>query len=416
MSRLSRPLPRRTVLAGAALAPLAATAPRPAHAQTGPTQTGTTPTGPIRIGVLTDEAGPYAASGGAGSIAAARMAAAEFGNTVLGRPVEIIRADTLNKPDVAGAIARQWYDDGVDAITDLPVTPVAAAVQQIAREKSRTVMITAAAVTEFTSRFCAPISSHWADDTHAMAASSAQVITKAGNLTWFFISVDFSFGAALQNEATKVIEANGGRLLGAAKFPLGSTDFSSQILQAQTSGAKTIGLASVGGDQVNLIKQLAEFGLQGKTGQTLAGFLVYITDIDALGLEIAQGLRFPSSFYWDQSEGTRAFARRFFNERRAMPTQNQANVYAATAHFLKSMAQAGTRDPLAVNKAMRDLPVAFFGDTTTMRQDGRVLHDLPLWRVKTPSESKAPWDYLAHIGTLPAAEAFLPPSPACLTT
>jgi branched-chain amino acid transport system substrate-binding protein len=383
---------RRTLLAAA---PLAATL-RPARAQSGS----------VRIGVLTDEAGPYASSGGAGSIAAARMAAADFGATVLGLPIEIIHADTLNKPDAAGAIARQWYDQGVDAITDLPVTPVAAAVQQIAREKSRTVMITAAAVTEFTSKLCAPISSHWADDTHAMAAGSSQVITKAGGDTWFFVSVDFSFGAALQAEATKVVEANGGKVLGAAKFPLGNTDFSSQILQAQSSGAKVIGLASVGGDQVNLIKQLAEFGLQGKSGQTLAGFLVYISDIDALGLDVAQGLRFPTSFYWDQSDGARAFAKRFFAERKAMPTQNQANVYAATLHFLKSMAQAGARDPLAVNKAMRTLPVAYFGADTTMRADGRVLHDVALYRVKSPAESKAPWDYLARI----------PANPACTTS
>ncbi len=372
--------------------------------------------GAVRIGVLTDEAGPYAASGGAGSIAAAQMAVQDFGPSVLGAPIEIIHADTQNKPDVAGSIARQWYDSGVDAITDLPVTPVAAAVLQIAREKSRTVMITAAAVTEFTSKLCAPVSTHWADDTHAMAAGIGAVITKGGGSSWYFVSVDFSFGAALQAEATKVIEANGGKVLGSAKFPLGNTDFSSQILSAQSSGAKVIGLASVGGDQVNLVKQLAEFGLQGKTGQVLAGFLVYITDIDALGLDIAQGLRFPSSFYWDQSAGTRAFSQRFFAARKAMPTQNQANIYAATTHFLKSMAQAGSRDAVAVNRAMRSLPLAFFGDgDSSIRGDGRVLHDVTLWRVKTPGESKAAWDYLAPVGVVSAAEAFLAANPACTT-
>ena len=372
-------------------------------------------TGPIRIGVLTDEAGPYASSGGAGSIAAAQMAVKDFGPSVLGQAIEIIHADTQNKPDIASGIARQWYDQGVDAITDLPVTPIAAAVQQVAREKSRTVMITAAAITEFTSKLCAPISSHWADDTHAIAAGSTQVLTKAGGNTWFFVSVDFSFGAALQAEAAKVIEANGGKVIGTAKFPLGNTDFSSQILQAQSSGAKVIGLASVGGDQVNLIKQMAEFGLQAKGGQTLAGFLVYITDIDALGLPTAQGFRFPTSFYWDQSEGTRAFGKRFFAERKAMPTQNQANIYAATTHFLKAMAKAGSRDPVAVNLAMRAMPLAFFGQDTTMRADGRVLHDLTLYRVKAPAESKAPWDYLAPIGSIPASDAFIPMNPACVT-
>ena len=371
--------------------------------------------GPIRIGVLTDEAGPYASSGGAGSIAAARMAVQDFGPSVLGQAIEIVHADTQNKPDIASGIARQWYDQGVDAITDLPVTPIAAAVQQVAREKSRTVMITAAAITEFTSKLCAPISSHWADDTHAIAAGSTQVLTKAGGNTWFFISVDFSFGAALQAEAAKVIEANGGKVIGTAKFPLGNTDFSSQILQAQSSGAKVIGLASVGGDQVNLIKQMAEFGLQAKGGQTLAGFLVYLTDIDALGLATAQGFRFPTSFYWDQSEGTRAFGKRFFAERKAMPTQNQANIYAATTHFLKAMAKAGSRDPVAVNMAMRAMPLAFFGQDTTMRGDGRVLHDLTLYRVKAPAESTAPWDYLAPIGSIPASDAFIPMNAACAT-
>jgi branched-chain amino acid transport system substrate-binding protein len=393
-------LSRRSLLAAAPL--LAAT---PAHAQ---------PT-PIRIGVLTDESGPYASSGGAGSIAAARMAVADFGPTVLGLPIEIIHADTQNKPDIAGATARQWYDQGVDAIADLPVTPVALSVQQVAREKSKTVMITAAAITEFTSKFCAPVSTHWADDTHAMAAGIGQLITKAGGTTWFFITVDFSFGYALQAEATKVIQANGGKVYGDAKFPLGNTDFSSQIVSAQTSNAKVLGLASVGNDQVNLIKQLSEFGIQGKTGQTLAGFLVYITDIDALGLDTAQGFRFPTSFYWDQSEGTRAFAKRFFAERRAMPTQNQANIYAATLDFLKSMAKAGTRDAIAVNKAMRADPLDYFGQQTTIRTDGRVLHDLTLYRVKTPGESKYPWDYLAPIGTIPASDAFIPANPTCTT-
>ena len=367
----------------------------------------------VRIGVLTDEAGPYASSGGAGSVAAARMAVQDFGGTVLGLPIEVLRADTQNKPDVAGSIARGWYDSGVDAITDLPVTPVAAAVQQVARDKGRTVLITAAAVTEFTSKLCAPISSHWADDTHAIAAGSAKVLTEAGGKSWYFISVDFSFGAALQAEATKVIEAAGGRVLGAAKFPLGNTDFSAQIVQASTSGAQVIGLASVGGDQVNLVKQAAEFGLQAGGKQVMAGFLVYLTDIKALGLEVAQGLRFPSSFYWDTNEATRAFGQRFMADRQAMPTQNQANVYAATLHFLRGMAQAGTRDAVAVGQAMRALPVRYFGADTTMRADGRVLHDLTLYRVKAPGESRAAWDLLAPVGTIPAADAFVPMNPAC---
>ena len=368
----------------------------------------------VRIGVLTDEGGPYSASGGAGSVAAARMAVQDFGGTVLGLPVEVLRADTQNKPDVAGSIARAWYDSGVDAITDLPVTPVAAAVQQVARERSRTVLITAAAVTEFTSKSCSPVSSHWADDTHAMAAGTGKVLTEGGGRTWYFVTVDFSFGAALQAEAAKVIEAAGGRVLGSTRFPIGNADFSAQILEARTSGAQVIGLASVGGDQVNLVKQAAEFGLQAGGAQTLAGFLVYLTDIHALGLDVAQGLRFPTSFYWDRNDAARAFGKRFMAERQAMPTQNQANVYAATLHFLRGMAQAGTRDAVAIGRAMRGLPVQYFGADTTMRADGRVLHDLTLYRVKAPGESRGAWDLLAPVGAVPAAEAFAPMNPACV--
>ncbi len=376
--------------------------------------TGANSAAPVRIGVLTDESGPYADSGGAGSVVAARMAARDFGTTVLGRPIEIMRADTQNKPDIAGSIARGWYDSGVDAIVDLPVTPVAASVQQIAREKGRTVMITASAVSEFTSKNCAPISSHWAVDTHAITTASSKILTGTERRSWFFITVDFSFGTALQTEATKVIEANGGKVLGSVRFPIGNADFSSQILQAQSSGAAVIGLASVGGDQVNLIKQSAEFGLQ-NSGARLAGFLVYITDIHALGLPVAQGLSFPASFYWDQNEASRDFAKRFQEERKAAPTQNQALIYASTLHFLRAMAQAVSDDPIAVNKAMRAAPVSLFGRPATMRVDGRVLYDVVLYRVKRPDESHAPWDYYSAVGTIPAEEAFLPVNPICQT-
>ena len=368
---------------------------------------------PVRIGILTDAAGPYADSGGPGSVAAAKLAVQAFGPTVLGHPVEIMLADTQNKPDVAGSIARQWYDSGVDAILDLPVTPVALAVQQVAREKNKTVMITAAAVTEFTSKLCSPVSSHWADDTHAMAAASGQVLTGLGGTTWFFITVDFSFGAALQAEATKVVEAAGGRVLGAAKFPIGNTDFSSQILQAQSSGAKVIGLAAVGGDQVNLIKQAAEFGMATNGKQAMAGFLVYISDIHALGLAVAQGLSFGTCYYWDADAGTRAFAQKFFAERRAMPTKNQAAIYAATLHYLKAMAQAGTRDAVAVNHAMRDAKVDWFGTPVDLRADGRLMTQITTYRVKKPAESTGPFDYYAKLGSVAPADAFLAIAATC---
>ncbi|HEY4173873.1 MAG TPA: ABC transporter substrate-binding protein [Rhodopila sp.] len=392
---------RRAVLGGAALAAIAPSF-KAAAAQTTP----------VRIAVLTDENGPYTDSGGVGNIAAARMAVHDFGDTVLGRTIEILHADTQNKPDVAGSIARGWYDSGVDAIIDLPVTPVALAVQQVAREKRRTVMITASAISEFTSKFCSPTSSHWADDTHALTTGVAKLMTGPTSRTWFFITVDFSFGAALESMTRTAIEANGGKVIGDVKFPIGNSEFSSQIVAAQGSGASVIGIAAVGGDQVNLIKQAAEFGLR-KNGVRLAGYLVYITDIHALGLDVAQGLSFPASFYWDQNDEARAFAKRFMAERKAAPTKNQAQNYAATLHFLKAMAQAGTDDPIAVNKSMRAMPVAYFGRPATLRADGRLLYDVTLYRVKRPDESHRPWDYYTAVGTLPAAEAFLPMNPAC---
>jgi branched-chain amino acid transport system substrate-binding protein len=370
--------------------------------------------GPVTVGVLTDASGPYADSGGKGSLIAARMAVADFGGSVLGEPPQVKFGDTENKPDVAAALARDWFDKGgVDAVTDLPVTPVALAVQEIAKEKQRTVMITASAINEFTSKLCMPVSTHWADDVHAMTTMTAKQVVKDGGDSWFFITVDFSFGKLLQAAATSVVEANGGKALGQAYFPIGNSDFASQLLRAQSSGAKVIGLAAVGGDQVNAIKQAAEFGLTRGNGKTLAGFLVYITDIHALGLQVAQGLVLTSGFYWDQDAGSRAFAQRFFAEHKAMPTRNQASVYLSTLHFLKSAAQAGTRDAVAVGKAMRALPVDYFGRPASVRADGRVMYDVTLYRVKSPADSKAAWDYYTPIGSLPAAEAFLPMNPAC---
>jgi branched-chain amino acid transport system substrate-binding protein len=369
---------------------------------------------PVTVGVLTDASGPYADSGGKGSLIAARMAVADFGGPVLGETAQVKFGDSENKPDVAAALARDWFDKGgVDAVTDLPVTPVALAVQEVAKEKQRTVMITASAINEFTSKLCMPVSTHWADDVHAMTTMTAKQVVKDGGDSWFFITVDFSFGKLLQAAATSVVEANGGKALGQAYFPIGNTDFGSQLLRAQSSGAKVIGLAAVGADQVNALKQAAEFGLTRGNGKTLAGFLVYITDIQALGLPVAQGLVLTSGFYWDQTDASRAFSKRFFAEHKAMPTRNQASVYLSTLHFLKSVAHAGTRDAVAVGKAMRALPVDYFGRPASVRADGRVMYDVTLYRVKSPADSKAAWDYYTPIGTLPAAEAFLPINPAC---
>jgi len=364
---------------------------------------------PLKIGVLTDESGPYADSAGPGSILAAEMAAADFGGEILGRKIEIVHADTLNKPDVAAGIARRWFDvDGVSAVVDLPVTPVAFAVQGLAKEKNRTVMITASASSDFTFKACSPVSSHWADDSHALAAGTAKAISDSGAKTWYFLTVDIAFGAALQRDAMQVIEAAGGKVVGVSKYPINAPDFSSYLLQAQASGAQKIGLASVGGDLVNEIKQAAEFGVGRDDKQSLVGFLVYIQDINALGLEVARNLNVTTGFYWDQNDMSRAFAKRFFEKRQMMPSKNHAEIYTAVTHYLEGVKTAGTDEAVAVNKAMRAAPIDYFGRPATLRSDGRAIYDLTLYRVKTPAESKAPWDYYAPVRDIKAAEAFQP--------
>lgn len=368
---------------------------------------------PLAIGVLTDAAGPYADSGGLGSLEAARMAVADFGGIVLGRRLEVVLGDTQNKPDIAGAIARAWYDSGVAAITDLPVTPVALAVLNVAKEKQRTVMITAAAISEFTSKFCAPVSTHWADDTHAITTGTAREVVARGGKNWFFITVDFTFGQQLQEAATRVIERNGGAVLGSVPFPIGNSDFSSQLVRAASSGADVIGLAAVGGDLVNAIKQAGEFGLTRSGRQRLAAFLVYLTDIHALGIEATRGIVLSSGFYWEQSATARAFAERFFAARNAMPTRNQAAIYVAVRHFLRAMAQAHSADALAVAQAMRALPVDYMGHQAMVRADGRVLYDMTLYEVKAPRAGGNGWDLYRPLASLPATEAFLPMNPAC---
>ncbi len=369
----------------------------------------------LKIGVLTDEAGPYADSAGPGSILAAEMAVADFGGTVKGHRIEIVHADTANKPDVAAGVARRWFDtEGVAAVVDLPVTPVAFAVQDIAIQKNRTVMITAAATTDFTAKRCNIVSTHWADDNHALAGGTAKaILASGGGKSWYFIAVDIAFGAALVKDATDVIEAGGGKVLGSVRYPVGNADFASLLLQAQGSRADDIGLASVGADLVAAIKQAHEFGLGTPPAASLVGFLIYINDIHALGLTTAQGLNVTSSFYWNQNDATRKFSTRFFAKRNAMPSRDQAQIYAATLHYLRAVDAAGTDEAVAVNKTMRDMPVDYFGKPTTLRYDGRLLDDLTLYRVKTPADSKAPWDYYAPVREIPASEAFLPANEAC---
>ena len=367
----------------------------------------------VRIGILTDLSGPYADSGGKGSVLAAEMAVKDFGGSVKGKKVEVIAADHQNKPDIASTIARRWFDtEKVDAVLDLPVTAIALAAQQVAKEKNRTVIITAAATSDFTSKLCSPTSSHWTDDTQALTAGTAKAVFERGGKSWYFITVDHAFGAALQKQASDVVTALGGKVVGTSRFPINNADFSSFLLSAQTSGADVVAFAAVGDDFSRAIKQANEFGLM--TGkQTLTGFLVYITDIHALGLPVAQNLTFSEAFYWDQNEATRAFAKRYFDATGAMPTKNHALIYTAVGHYLKAVDKAGTDEAVAANKAMRAMPVAFFGKEATLRADGRLLYDPVLYRVKKPADSKAPWDYYETVRSIPASEAFLPMNPAC---
>jgi branched-chain amino acid transport system substrate-binding protein len=341
------------------------------------------------------------------------MAAADFGGTVVGRRIEVVLGDTQNKPDIAGAIARAWYAGGIAAITNLPVPPMALAALNVAREKQRTVMITAAAINEFTSKFRAPVSTHWADDTHAITTGTAKQVVEKSGKSWFFITVDFTFGHQLQDAATQVIQRNGGSVLGSVPFPIANTDFSSQLVRAANSGARVVGLAAGGGDLVNAIKQAGEFGRTRGGRQRLAGFLVYITDIHALGLEATQGLVLSSGFYWEQNGQARAFAERFFAARKAMPTRNQATNYVAVRHFPRAMAQAHSTDALAVAEATRALPVDYMGHQATVRADGRVLYDMTLYEVKAPGASTGAWDLYRPLSSLPAAQTFLPMHPAC---
>ena len=366
-------------------------------------------TAPLKIGVLTDLSGPFADSGGQGSVLAANMAVKDFGGTVLGRKIEIISGDTLNKPDVASSVARRWLEnEGVSAIVDLPVTPIGFAVQAVAKQLNKTVMITAAATSDFTNKTCSLNSTHWSDDPHALAAGTARELVASGAKSWEFLAVDTAFGTALVKDASEVITATGGTVVGTVRHPVGALDYSSLLLQIQTSKAQMIGLATVGNDLINVIKQSKEFGLGADGSQSLVAFLVFITDIHALGPDVAQNLVVSSGFYWNRNDATRAFANRFFAERKAMPTKTQAGIYAAVTHYLKAVAAAGADDTDAVGRKMRELPVTYFGKPASIRSDGRVLFDLDVFKIKSKAQVTTPWDYYELVRTIPASAAFLP--------
>jgi len=366
--------------------------------------------GVIRIGVLNDQSSLYADLAGQGSVIAARMAVEDFGAAKKGMKVEIVSADHQNKPDVGSAIARQWYDvDKVDAIFDVPNSGVALAVNQITRDKGKALIVSGAATADLTGKACSPNTVHWTYDTWMLANGTGNAIVKTGGDTWFFLTADYAFGHALERDTEAVVLKAGGKVLGKVRHPLNTQDFSSFLLQAQSSKAKIIGLANAGGDTTNAIKQAAEFGIV-KGGQNLAGLLVFITDVHALGLNNAQGLILTESFYWDYNDQTRAFAKRFAAADRGIhPTMVHAGVYAGVLHYLKAVQALKSDDGTKVIRKMKEIPTddPLFGKGR-IRQDGRKVHPAYLLEVKKPSESKYPWDYYKIRATIPADLAFRP--------
>jgi branched-chain amino acid transport system substrate-binding protein len=366
--------------------------------------------GVIRIGVLNDQSSLYADLAGQGSVVAARMAVEDFGAEKKGMKVEIISADHQNKADVGSGIARQWYDvDKVDAIVDVPNSGVALAVNQITRDKGKALLVSGAATADLTGKACSPNTIHWTYDTWALANGTGNAIVKTGGDTWFFITADYAFGHALERDVEAVVLKNGGKVLGKVRHPLNTADFSSFLLQAQSSKAKIVGLANAGGDTTNSIKQAAEFGIV-KGGQSLAGLLVFITDVHGLGLPTAQGLIFTETFYWDLNDKTRAFGKRFAERDKGIhPTMIHAGVYSAVTHYLKAVEALKSDDGTKVIAKMKEMPTddPLFGKGT-IRADGRKIHPAYLVEVKKPAESKAPWDYYKIRATIPADQAFRP--------
>jgi len=364
----------------------------------------------VKIGVLNDRSGPYVDISGEPSVNAVRMAIEDFEAAKKGIKVDIVAADHQNKPDTGSNIARQWFDqDSVDVIVDVPNSGVALAVSKVTREKNKIFMNSGAGTSALTGEQCSPNTVHWTYDTYALAKSTAAALLKQGGKSWFFITADYAFGHQLQTDASKFVQANGGTVVGSVNAPFPTSDFSSFLLQAQGSGAQVVGLANAGSDTVNAIKQAAEFGVV-SGGQKLAGLLVFISDVNALGLPVAQGLDLTTAFYWDHDDGTRAWTKRYeaLNDGK-VPTMDQAGVYASVLHYLKAVDALKGKDTAAVMAKMREIPTddPLFGKGQ-LRIDGRVTHDMYLYQVKTPAESKYKYDYYKLLATIPADQAFRP--------
>ncbi len=366
--------------------------------------------GQVRIGLILDMSGVYADVTGPGSAAAAAMAVEDFGKSVLGAPIELVVADHLNKADVAAATAREWFDTGgVDAILDVAASAPALAVAEIAKAKEKIAVFNGPGAVRLTNEACTPFTIHYAYDTYALANATGLATVKAGGTSWFFIAADYTFGQELARDAATVVKANGGTVLGEVRAPLNTADFSSFLLQAQASGAKVVGLANAGRDTTNAIKQAGEFGLTGGGGQRLAALLAYINDVHSLGLPATQGMLLTSAFYWDLDEATRAFSKRFMERTGRMPNMSQAGVYSAVTHYLNAVKKTGTDATGPVMQAMRETPVNdFYAKNGTIRADGRMVHDMYLFEVKTPVESKGPWDLYKRLATIPGEQAFQP--------
>jgi branched-chain amino acid transport system substrate-binding protein len=360
----------------------------------------------VKIGILNDQSGVYADYGGKYSLEAARMAVEDFGGEVLGQKIEIVTADHQNKPDLATAIARRWYDtEGVDMITELTTSSVALAVQELSKEKKKIDIVVGAATSRITGDACTPYGFHWAYDTRALAVGTGGALVEAGGNTWFFLTADYAFGYALEKDTTDIVTSKGGKVLGSVRIPLNSSDFSSFLLQAQSSKAKIVGLANAGLDTTNSIKQAAEFGIV-KGGQKLAGLLMTLSEVHGLGLEAAQGLVLTEGFYWDHDEESRAFSERFIKRTGHMPSMIHAGTYSATLSYLKAVKAAGTKDSEAVAKKLKELPVDDAFAKGKVQENGRMVHDMYLFEVKKPSESKKPWDYYKQLAVVPGEKAF----------
>jgi branched-chain amino acid transport system substrate-binding protein len=364
---------------------------------------------PLKIGVLTDFQSVYSDIGGAGNVEATKMAIEEFGGSMFGKPIELVTADALNKADVAATITRKWYEaENVDMIIDMPTSATALAGMEMSKQFEKIMIVTDAASSDITGKSCSPYTLHWTYDTYANAHTVGSAIVKNGGDSWFFITADYVFGHSIERDTGDVVRAAGGKVIGSARHPLNTPDFSSFLLQAQSSKAKIVGLANGGGDTINAIKQAAEFGIVAG-GQNLAGIVMFISDIHSLGLKLAQGLIITEAYYWDLNDRTRAFGKRFFERMKRMPTMNQAATYSATLHYLNAVKAAGTKDTKPVLAKMRATPVRdAFTDNGVVREDGRMVHSMFLFEVKRPEESKAPWDYYKVLAEVPGDQAFRP--------